>query len=96
MKDFEWVKVGQKVEFEMNRDGDPRWDFAHDRGGTGEYATGIILGVQELSFSVDEGSRSSEESGWSWPLPMDDIGYPGSLYDKPGYLRPIKEDSQDG
>ena len=100
MKSFDWVKVGQKVEYGVVNDRSV-WNFFHRfcspqqfENKEWKWRRGRIVGVDwdKKFFRVEP----EEGISWNWPLP----GYNKSeqdnrdidfteLYSRPGYLRPI-------
>jgi hypothetical protein len=90
MDDFSWIKVGQEVEFEVGECGLPRWNWKDDEGGTGRYQTGVILKTEDDSITISLDHPSIRT--WTWHRPTANPRCPDSLYDQPGYLRPVAED----
>ena len=84
MKEF---KVGDKVEFEMMKiDDKPRWDYGHDRGGTGKWISGTVTSI----YSYGDIIVQTKTYSWVWPNPSSN----SKLYENPGYLRHKHEEEQ--
>lgn len=72
--------IGAKVEYELAEDGDPRWDFNIDRGGTGRFAKAIVVGMGNREFFTE----AIDGEIFAWP----NDGWDDQDYGKrPGYVR---------
>jgi hypothetical protein len=75
--------VGDEVEFELDSDNLPRWNYGVDSGATGKWGKGKVDNVSEAYVSV-RGSFGS----WGWPL-KGHYTYNPSQWSKPGWLRKV-------